>query len=45
MRLYDIHMKELTDPKNKIVNEMHAISGVAKAKSSWFTIGAITECR
>ncbi len=45
LRLYDSQIKHLTDPKNKQLDEMHAISSVAKAQSSWFTIDTITECR
>ena len=44
-REYDRLMKEIVDPENKIVDQMHAISGVTKAKSSWFCNDAITECR
>ncbi len=39
LRLYDSHMKELSHPENKkLLNQMHAISSVAKAQSSWFTL-------
>jgi len=38
LRLYDGQIKNLTDPKNKLFNQMHAISSVTKAQSSWFTI-------
>jgi hypothetical protein len=38
LRLYDGQIKNLTDPKNKLLNQMHAISSVTKAQSSWFTI-------
>lgn len=45
LREYDSQIKNLTDPKNKLLNQMHAISSVSKAQSSWFTIDTITECR
>mgnify|MGYP002347070497 CR=1 FL=1 len=45
LREYDAQIKNLTNPKNKLLNQMHAISSVAKAQSSWFVIDTITECR
>lgn len=42
LKLYDSQIKNLTDPKNKMLNEMHAISSIAKAQSSWFALEAIT---
>ena len=45
LRQYDSQIKNLSDPKNKLLNQMHAISSVAKAQSSWFVIDTITECR
>lgn len=45
LKLYDSQIKNLTDPKNKMLDQMHAISSVSKAQSSWFTLETITECR
>lgn len=42
VRLYDSQVKHLTDPNNKMMNQLHAISSVAKAQCSWFTLQAIT---
>lgn len=33
------------DPKNKLMNELHAISSILKAKASWFASNTIAECR
>jgi len=42
LRLYDSQIKNLTDPKNKLLTELHAISSISKAQSSWFTLETIT---
>ena len=45
LRTYDHNMKELLNPSNKIMKELHAITGPFKAMSSWLTSKIITECR
>lgn len=45
LRTYDNLLQHLTDPKNKQMNQLHAISSVAKAQASWFVLQTITECR
>ena len=45
LRTYDEKMKQILDPKNKIVDEMHAISAALKARSSDLASTIITECR
>lgn len=41
-RAYDFNMKEVLDPKSKLIEELHAYSGTCKAKTTWFAIKAIT---
>lgn len=45
LQLYAIYHKETLDPKNKIANELHAISAAAKAKTSWFSTEVIGNIR
>ena len=45
MSKYDHNVKELLNPRNKMLNELHAINGPLKAKSSWLANKIITECR
>ena len=45
LRTYDEKIKEILDPKNKIAEELHAISASLKAKCSEFASQVITECR
>ena len=45
VRTYDENLKELLDPHNKLIEELHAITGPCKAKSSWYASKVITECR
>ena len=45
MSKYDNNVKELLNPKNKMINELHAITGPCKAKASWLCNEIITECR
>jgi len=42
LRKYDDNVHHLLNPKNKIVEELHAISAVLKAKNSWFSSTCIT---
>lgn len=42
MKKYDTNVKELLNPRNKMLNELHAINGPCKAKSSWLANRVIT---
>lgn len=35
----------MQDPRNRIIEEMHAISAALKGKSSWFASEVLTQCR
>lgn len=45
LKLYGQYNKEIIDPKNKMGNEMHAISAAAKAKASWYSSEVIGSIR
>lgn len=45
LRLYGDNNKQLLTPKNKIANELHAISASAKARVSWFATEVIGSMR
>lgn len=42
LKMYDVNVKQLLQPQNKLMNELHAITGPCKAKSSWFASKVIT---
>lgn len=44
-KLYVENASNFTDPAKRIVSELHAVSAVLKAKTTWFSNSAITECR
>lgn len=41
-KLYVENSANFTDPSKKIVSELHGVSAVLKAKTSWFSSSAIT---
>jgi acyl-CoA oxidase len=45
LKQFDDKFQQLLDPKNIYIEELHAISGVTKAKSSWLISEVITQCR
>lgn len=40
-QFWDKNYYNILDPKNKLMNELHAISSILKAKASWFTNSSI----
>lgn len=42
---WDKNFKNILDPKNKVMQELHAISSTLKPKSTWFGTECIRECR
>jgi hypothetical protein len=45
LKQFDDKFQELLNPNNIYIEELHAISGVTKAKASWLISEIITQCR
>lgn len=43
--MWDANYKNILDPSNKVMQELHAISSVTKPKSGWFATECIKQCR
>jgi len=42
---WDVNQKNISDPKHPMIEQLHAISSVLKAKTSWYASECIHECR
>jgi acyl-CoA oxidase len=42
---WDANYKSILDPKNRVVQELHAISSATKPKSGWLAAEVLRECR
>lgn len=45
LKTWDANYKNILNPENKVIQDLHGISSAIKPKSGWFATEAIKECR
>lgn len=45
LKTWDANYKNILNPENKVIQDLHGISSAIKPKSGWFATETIKECR